>query len=107
MTREYTCAPGDYIPCPECAALGGPDGMTKARGVMTDREYADRRCNKCGHLWAVGDTLDLPLEVPEKPVEQAKGESGTQPPPSPETTSGSPDYDFGDGFVREDVSIPF
>lgn len=99
MTREYTCHPGDYIPCPKCGAPGGPDGMTKARGVMTDRQYNDRRCNKCGHLWTVGDTLDLPLDGPEKPVPPA--------PPGPEASSEPPNYDFGDGFEREDPGIPF
>ncbi len=103
MTREYTCSPGDYIPCPECAAPGGPDGMTRARGVMTDREYADRRCNKCGHRWTEGDTMELPLGETEPP------DPGLEAPPEPPAPGGVDvdPYDFGDGFVREDESIPF
>ncbi len=92
MTRDYTCPPNDYAPCPECGAPGGPDGTIRARGVMTDREYNDRRCNGCGHLWTSGDTLELPLGEPEKP-----------------TPSGVDveNYDFGNGFVRENPEIPF
>ncbi len=56
-----------------------------------------RRCNSCGHLWT-GGTLDLPLEVPRKPTEQAKGESGTQE---------QEDYNFGDGWEPDVEGIPF
>ena len=105
MTRDYTCCPGDYIPCPECDAPGGPDGMTRARGVMTDREYKDRRCNSCGHLWTVGDTLELPLGEPEPP---SPGSEAALEPPKPSGTDVDP-YDFGNGWKPEpgEESVPF
>ena len=99
MTRDYTCCPGDHIPCPKCGAGGGPDGRTRVRGVLTDRQYNDRRCNKCGHLWTVGGTLELPLSGSEKPTEPAK--------PGSIAATEPPDYDFGDGFEREIDDIPF
>lgn len=65
MTRDYKHmpAPGDTIPCPKCRAPGGQAGEIRVRGVMTDQEYKDKRCNKCGHLWTVGDSLELPFEA--------------------------------------------
>ena len=108
MTREYTCPPGDHIPCPKCGACGGPAGAIRVRGMMTEQQYNDRRCNSCGHLWTIGGTLDLPLEVPGKPIEQAKGESGIKVPPSPEAAPGPSDYDFGDGWEPDPGStVPF
>jgi len=94
MTCEYTCCPGDHIPCPECDAPGGPDGKIRARGVMTDRQYNDRRCNSCGHLWTIGGTLDLPLDATEEP--------------KPGGVDVDP-YDFGDGWKPEpgEEQIPF
>lgn len=99
MSRDYVCQPGDHIPCPNCGAPGGPNGRTRARGVMTDRQYKDRRCNACGHLWTVGGTLDLPLGEPERPATPAKGESSTKP----------LDYDFGDEWEPKpgEEQIPF
>lgn len=89
-------SPGDTISCPECDAPGGPNGMIRVRGVMTDKQYNDRRCNKCGHLWTVGGTLELPLGEPEEPVKPAK-------------SSGPPLYDFGDDWKPEpgEEQIPF
>ncbi len=99
MTRDYTCPPNDYAPCPECGAPGGLDGMIRARGVMTDREYNDRRCNGCGHLWTVGDTLELPLGEPEKPVSVDE---------TPVKALPSTNYDFGDGWEPgPGSSVPF
>ena len=97
MTRDYTCLPGDHTPCPKCGAPGGPGGIIRARGVMTDAQYNDRRCNSCGHLWTVGGTLELPLGSPEKPAKPTKDESSTKPRL----------YDFGDGFEEEEPGIPF
>ncbi len=99
MTYDYTRmpAPGDTLSCPKCRAIGGPGGMIRVRGVMTDREYNDRRCNKCGHKWIVGDSLELPFEPPDMPATPTKEEPGTE----------VSNYDFGDGFEREDESVPF
>lgn len=101
MSREYTNPPylGDSNPCPKC---GASIDMTRVRGIMTDKQHNDRRCNKCGHLWTVGDTLDLPLGGPEGFVKPTKQETDTQ--IQPETP---PDYDFGDGFEEEIPGIPF
>lgn len=71
--------------------------MIRVQGVRTDREYNNRRCNKCGKMWTVGDTLDLPLGKPEKPAKVAKDEGGTKPRL----------YDFGDGFEEEEKGVPF
>lgn len=100
MSHEYgqRPAPGDTICCPECGALGGVMGMIRIRGVMTDKEYNDRRCNACGHLWTVGETLDLPLGGPEKPANGGD---------VPSKASGPPNYDFGDGWEREVEDVPF
>ena len=100
MGRDYACrpAPGDTTPCPECGAAGGPGGEVRVRSVMTDREYNDKRCNKCGHKWTIGDSLELPFKAQNTPVTPAKAETGT----------GVPDYDFGDGWKPDPgSSVPF
>lgn len=85
--------------------------MIRAGGIMTDKQYNDRRCNKCGHLWTVGDTLELPFRAPgNKPVRTTKGESGDKVPPPEESApdrKNPPLYDFGDGWVPEVEDIPF
>ncbi len=95
MTREYTCPPGDSTSCPKCDAKGGPAGVIRVRGMMTEQQYNDRRCNKCGHLWTVGGTLDLPLGEAEPPA------------PGLEAPVGPPNYDFGDGWEPDVEGIPF
>ena len=77
MPLEYTFlpAPGDTLSCPKCGAGGGQNGMVRVRGIMTDREYNGRRCNKCGHKWTVGDSLELPFFAPDTPATPAKGET--------------------------------
>lgn len=111
MAHDYKHppAPDDMTPCPECRAVGGAGGYIRVRGVMTDKEYNDKRCNKCGHIWTVGDSLELPFGRPAKQT-PIKPRTPTTPAESdPEAATEPPDYDFGDGWEPDDPDsiIPF
>ena len=86
--------------------------MVRVRGIMTDLVYRDRRCNKCGHKWTVGDSLELPFNTPASAPDTSatpvKAETGTEVRPEPETPAGAKDYDLGDGWEPDPGStIPF
>lgn len=93
-------APGDTAPCPQCGAMGGAGGQVRVRGVMTDKQYQDKRCNHCGHFWNVGDSLELPFKAHKFTAIPTKSETGTQVPIQPGST-------LDDGFEEEQPGVPF
>ena len=96
----YMPVPGDTISCPACKAVGGQNGDIRIRGIMTDRQYNDRRCNKCGHKWTTGDSLELPFKPINMPIVPTS--------PDPQAVTKPSDYDFGDGWEPEPGSkTPF
>lgn len=102
MAQDYKQipAPGDTISCPKCGAIGGAGGEIRVRGVMTDKQYQDRRCNSCGHLWTVGDSLELPFKAHKLTTTPANASESYQVPIKPGST-------LDDDFEEEEPGVPF